>query len=253
MRKHAAVAQACACMAAAAPPQQRACARMGLPAHAHGRMDARARGRFSSRFGRSEPLARAEPTAARARPSAPPPSCAPCPPRRQPIFLTLCHMIACSSLAYALSLTKSFPIRQLQSRPQLLKVCLLSTLFCFTIVLGNMSLKYIAVSFSQAVGAGTPFFTAVFALALQGGRQAGARANARARPRGGRRPARRPEAALLRARRRGCHAGCLVGPARGSAERWLVATGACSSCGLEGATGRAPLVGSRQTGWGARS
>jgi hypothetical protein len=35
-------------------------------------------------------------------------------------------------------------------------------------VLGNISLKYIAVSFSQAVGSGTPFFTAVLALALQG-------------------------------------------------------------------------------------
>lgn len=85
------------------------------------------------------------------------------------MFLTLCHMMACCSLAYALSLAKSFPIRPLRSRRQLWKICLLATIFCITIVLGNLSLKYIPVSFSQAVGAGTPFFTAVFALLLQGG------------------------------------------------------------------------------------
>jgi drug/metabolite transporter (DMT)-like permease len=78
-------------------------------------------------------------------------------------------MLACCALAYALSLTKSFPIRPLRSRRQLWKVCLLAAIFCVTIVLGNMSLKYIAVSFSQAVGSATPFFTALFALALQGG------------------------------------------------------------------------------------
>ncbi len=84
------------------------------------------------------------------------------------MFLTLCHMMACCSLAYSLSLTKSFPIRPLKSKRQLWKVCLLATIFCITIVLGNMSLRYIAVSFSQAVGSGTPFFTAVFAMMLQG-------------------------------------------------------------------------------------
>ncbi|GBF98555.1 sugar phosphate phosphate translocator-like [Raphidocelis subcapitata] len=93
---------------------------------------------------------------------------------KQPVFLTLCHMMACCSLAYALSLTGSFPIRPLRSRRQLWKVCLLATIFCITIVLGNMSLKYIAVSFSQAVGSATPFFTALFALALQGSRESAA-------------------------------------------------------------------------------
>lgn len=46
---------------------------------------------------------------------------------------------------------------------------MLSVIFCFTIVLGNLSLKYIPVSFNQAVGATTPFFTAIFAVMLQGG------------------------------------------------------------------------------------
>lgn len=90
------------------------------------------------------------------------------------MFLTLCHMTACCSLSYALSLAKSFPIRPLRSRKQAATVCLLATIFCITIVLGNMSLRYIAVSFSQAVGAGTPFFTALFALLLQGSRETGA-------------------------------------------------------------------------------
>ncbi|GBF95844.1 sugar phosphate phosphate translocator-like [Raphidocelis subcapitata] len=90
---------------------------------------------------------------------------------KQPVFLTLCHMLACSSLAYALSLSGAFPIRQLRSRRQVWKVSLLASIFCVTIVLGNMSLRFIAVSFSQAVGSGTPFFTAVLALALQGTRE----------------------------------------------------------------------------------
>lgn len=84
------------------------------------------------------------------------------------MFLTLCHMLACSSLGYALSLTQSFPIKPLKSRRQAAKVCLLSTVFCITIVLGNVSLRFIPVSFSQAVGSATPFFTAIFALLLQG-------------------------------------------------------------------------------------
>jgi drug/metabolite transporter (DMT)-like permease len=47
-------------------------------------------------------------------------------------------------------------------------VCVLSGIFCLTIVLGNLSLKHIPVSFNQAVGATTPFFTAILALLMQG-------------------------------------------------------------------------------------
>jgi drug/metabolite transporter (DMT)-like permease len=77
-------------------------------------------------------------------------------------------MLACSSLAYALSAARLFPVRPLRSRRQAGKVALLATIFCVTIVLGNASLRFIPVSFSQAVGSGTPFFTAVFAFLLQG-------------------------------------------------------------------------------------
>lgn len=85
------------------------------------------------------------------------------------MFLTLCHMVACTTLGYLLSLGHCTPIKPLRSRKQLWKVCILATIFCLTIVLGNLSLKYIPVSFNQAVGATTPFFTAMFALLLQGG------------------------------------------------------------------------------------
>lgn len=115
----------------------------------------------------------------RLRPPRPPPLAPGPAARRQPVFLTLCHMMACCSLAYALSLTRAFPIKPLRSRRQLSKVCLLASIFCVTIVLGNMSLRYIAVSFSQAVGASTPLFTAMLAFALQGARQLGTGGGAR--------------------------------------------------------------------------
>jgi drug/metabolite transporter (DMT)-like permease len=92
-------------------------------------------------------------------------------PFRQPVFLTLCHMLACATLGYVLSLGELTPIRPLRSRRQLAKVCALSGLFCTTIVLGNLSLKYIPVSFNQMLGAMTPFFTAVFAAMLMGARE----------------------------------------------------------------------------------
>lgn len=87
---------------------------------------------------------------------------------RRPVFLTLCHMMACATLGYLLSLGKCTPIKPLRSKKQMWKVCLLSSIFCLTIVLGNLSLKYIPVSFNQAIGATTPFFTAIFALLMQG-------------------------------------------------------------------------------------
>lgn len=77
-------------------------------------------------------------------------------------------MMACATLGYLLSLGNCTPIKPLKHKKQMWKICLLATIFCLTIVLGNLSLKYIPVSFNQAIGATTPFFTAVFALLLQG-------------------------------------------------------------------------------------
>jgi drug/metabolite transporter (DMT)-like permease len=85
------------------------------------------------------------------------------------VFLTLCHMLACCALGGSLAAAEVMPLKRLKSSRQFHKICVLSTLFCLTIVLGNVSLKYLPVSFNQALGATTPLFTAVFALTLQGG------------------------------------------------------------------------------------
>ncbi|RVW16567.1 UDP-URONIC ACID TRANSPORTER 1 [Vitis vinifera] len=47
-----------------------------------------------------------------------------------------------------------------------LKIATLSIVFCASVVGGNISLRYLPVSFNQAVGATTPFFTAVFAYLM---------------------------------------------------------------------------------------
>ncbi|XP_078445638.1 nucleotide-sugar transporter family protein [Wolffia australiana] len=86
---------------------------------------------------------------------------------RYPIFLTTIHMVSCSvySLA-AVRWLNLVPLQRLSSRRQLLKILSLSSIFCFSVVCGNTSLRYIPVSFNQAIGATTPFFTAVFAVLL---------------------------------------------------------------------------------------
>lgn len=47
-----------------------------------------------------------------------------------------------------------------------MKIFALSAIFCFSVVCGNTSLRYIPVSFNQAIGATTPFFTAIFAFLI---------------------------------------------------------------------------------------
>ncbi|KAI4348668.1 hypothetical protein L6164_009365 [Bauhinia variegata] len=60
-------------------------------------------------------------------------------------------------------LLKITPHQMIKSRPQFIKIATLSVVFCGSVVGGNISLRYLAVSFNQAVGATTPFFTALFA------------------------------------------------------------------------------------------
>lgn len=82
-----------------------------------------------------------------------------------PIFLTMCHMTACAVLSYvSIVFLKIVPLQAITSRSQLLKIATLSLVFCGSVVGGNISLRYLAVSFNQAVGATTPFFTALFAF-----------------------------------------------------------------------------------------
>ncbi|XP_021754028.1 probable sugar phosphate/phosphate translocator At1g12500 [Chenopodium quinoa] len=86
---------------------------------------------------------------------------------RYPIFLTTIHMIACTFYSsFAIHSLRLVPAQYIQSRKQLLKIFSLSVIFCFSVVCGNASLKYIPVSFNQAIGATTPFFTAIFAFVI---------------------------------------------------------------------------------------
>ncbi|KHG03208.1 hypothetical protein F383_26828 [Gossypium arboreum] len=86
---------------------------------------------------------------------------------RYPIFLTMCHMTACSLLSYiAIAWMKMVPMQTIRSRVQFFKISALSLVFCVSVVFGNISLRFLPVSFNQAVGATTPFFTAVFAYLM---------------------------------------------------------------------------------------
>ncbi|KAK9671100.1 hypothetical protein RND81_12G007100 [Saponaria officinalis] len=90
-----------------------------------------------------------------------------------PIFLTMCHMIACAFLSYvSIVVVKVVPLQRVKSRAQLMKIASLSIVFCGSVVGGNVSLRYLHVSFNQAVGATTPFFTALFAYLITFKREA---------------------------------------------------------------------------------
>mmetsp|Transcript_41161 Transcript_41161/g.131737 ORF Transcript_41161/g.131737 Transcript_41161/m.131737 type:complete len:357 (+) Transcript_41161:322-1392(+) len=85
-----------------------------------------------------------------------------------PIFLTMLHMIACSLMSYAVSLLGLVPRQSVRSGKQFMKIVVLSCVFCLSVVGGNISLRYIPVSFNQAIGATTPMFTALFSVLILG-------------------------------------------------------------------------------------
>ncbi|XP_076900735.1 putative sugar phosphate/phosphate translocator At3g11320 [Bidens hawaiensis] len=86
---------------------------------------------------------------------------------KYPIFLTMCHMTACALLSYiAIAWLRMVPMQTIRSRVQFFKISALSFIFCASVVSGNISLRYLPVSFNQAIGATTPFFTAVFAYLI---------------------------------------------------------------------------------------
>ena len=76
-----------------------------------------------------------------------------------PVFLTACHMTACVVIGLLVSATGAMTVAPIKSRKQLTKVVVLAAIFCATIVLGNASLKYIPVSFNQAIGGSSPRVT----------------------------------------------------------------------------------------------
>lgn len=77
-------------------------------------------------------------------------------------------MVACAVLSCIFAGANITPVQNIKSRHQLSKVGQLACVFCFSIVFGIVSLKYIPVSFDQALASTTPFFTALFAFVLQG-------------------------------------------------------------------------------------
>lgn len=85
---------------------------------------------------------------------------------KYPVFLTLCHMVACTILSYMVSLMRFVPRQGIKSRQQFVKISVLAIVFCCSVVCGNVSLRYLPVSFNQAVGATTPFFTAIFSAII---------------------------------------------------------------------------------------
>ncbi|KAG0500806.1 hypothetical protein HPP92_000878 [Vanilla planifolia] len=92
---------------------------------------------------------------------------------KYPIFLTMCHMTACALLSYvAIAWLRLVPMQSMRSRMQFLKISALSLVFCGSVVSGNVSLRYLPVSFNQAIGATTPFFTALFAYIMTVRREA---------------------------------------------------------------------------------
>ncbi|KHN04324.1 Putative sugar phosphate/phosphate translocator [Glycine soja] len=86
---------------------------------------------------------------------------------RFPIFLTMLHMLSCAAYSYAsINFLELVPLQHIHSKKQFLKIFALSAIFCFSVVCGNTSLRYLPVSFNQAIGATTPFFTAIFAFLI---------------------------------------------------------------------------------------
>ncbi|XP_052210790.1 probable sugar phosphate/phosphate translocator At1g12500 [Diospyros lotus] len=86
---------------------------------------------------------------------------------KYPIFLTMLHMLSCAAYSLAaIRWLEIVPLQHILSRRQFFKIFALSTIFCFSVVCGNTSLRYLPVSFNQAIGATTPFFTAIFAFLI---------------------------------------------------------------------------------------
>lgn len=77
-----------------------------------------------------------------------------------PLSLTAVHMATCGIGAFlVLRVFKVFPLQQISWNEQTTKVLPLSILFCSNIVLGNISLRWVPVSFMQTVKSSVPAFT----------------------------------------------------------------------------------------------
>lgn len=68
---------------------------------------------------------------------------------QQPVFLTLCHMAASSLVPLLAMATRTGPKATPLTRAQLGRLAVLSLVFCTSVVLGNVALKFLHVSFFQ--------------------------------------------------------------------------------------------------------
>eukprot|EP00793_Prasinoderma_coloniale_P001113 PRCOL_00006104-RA len=86
-----------------------------------------------------------------------------------PITLTMIHMACCALLSYATIVgMQVVPLQRISSADHLRRVATLAAVFTLSVMAGNTSLKYIPVSFNQAIGATTPAWTAGIAYAFAG-------------------------------------------------------------------------------------
>jgi len=83
---------------------------------------------------------------------------------RYPIFLTMMHMVMCAFLSMTVRASGIVPKQAIKGRKHAIKIAVLAVVFVASVVGGNISLRFIPVSFNQAIGATTPFFTALLSL-----------------------------------------------------------------------------------------
>jgi len=76
-------------------------------------------------------------------------------------------------MSYGLAASGSVTLQPVKSKQQFYKIASLAVIFCVTVVLGNVSLRFIPVSFNQALGATTPAFTAILAAVMLNHRETG--------------------------------------------------------------------------------
>ncbi|KAL5839305.1 hypothetical protein ACOSQ3_012012 [Xanthoceras sorbifolium] len=66
----------------------------------------------------------------------------------------MCHMSACAIISYiSIAFLKIVYLQNLKSRSYFVEIATVSAVFCASVVGGNISLRYLPVSFNQAVGA----------------------------------------------------------------------------------------------------
>lgn len=85
---------------------------------------------------------------------------------KYPIFLTLLHMLTCAACANITVASGVMKRQDVKSASHMRRIALLSVVFIGSVVLGNVSLRFLPVSFNQAIGATTPFFTAILSFVV---------------------------------------------------------------------------------------